>query len=194
MTIDRCRPLKIETPTEGGTQSDQVVVEVDPSADYLDANGLTLQATSSNRNTQDSLVYVNRGAGNQGQLNDAVVGTLLWQQLVTTNRASPGSHASLRDIVHFIDGPADGFASGMIYARNGTAPNASGYTWYASNGTTIILKCVITYPTGSILPSTKVYTLYAVDGATVVVTITDTLTWTGPLLTQQIRTWTRPNG
>jgi len=43
MAIDKVRSLKIENPAEGGTQTDYLPTEVNPSQDYLSAAGLSLQ-------------------------------------------------------------------------------------------------------------------------------------------------------
>lgn len=45
--VDRTRPLKIESPSEGGTQEDFYPTATNPNEDYLDAHGITIQDTTS---------------------------------------------------------------------------------------------------------------------------------------------------
>lgn len=42
--VDLCRPLKIENPSEGGTQTDPFPTETDPAIDYLNAKGVAFEA------------------------------------------------------------------------------------------------------------------------------------------------------
>jgi hypothetical protein len=46
MSIDKVRPLKIESPSEGGTQTDYLPTEVNPSEDYISAKGIVFSDNS----------------------------------------------------------------------------------------------------------------------------------------------------
>lgn len=43
MSRDRVRPMKWESPAEGGTQTDEVPTELDPHEDHVDARGYLAQ-------------------------------------------------------------------------------------------------------------------------------------------------------
>jgi hypothetical protein len=45
MAVDKVKPLKIESPALGGTQTDPFPVETNPAQDYLAAKGLALDNT-----------------------------------------------------------------------------------------------------------------------------------------------------
>jgi hypothetical protein len=192
---DRVRCFKIERPAEGGTQDDTPggFTEVDIGQDYLDCAGVTLQRPGAVTSTSDALVRAERTTAGALHLVDTVAnGTtgLDLSQLLNNVSGSVGAFNSLADIRLWIDGPGDGFASGAVRTRLGTAPNSNGYVWYkAASSTAKIFDCTITYAAGSILPATKTYRLYAADGATVLRSATDTFTWNGPILTQKTRTW-----
>lgn len=193
--VQRVRPLKIESLAEGGGQDDSVSgpTETTVGEDYLDAAGLCVQALGANRNTADALVRMERTTAGALHFVDTVAnGTtgLDLAQLVSSVSGSANAFNALADIRLWLDGPGDGFASGAVRTRIGTGPASGGYIWYKSaNSTARLFDCTINYPTGSPLPSSKVYRLYASDGTTVVRTVTDTLTWSGPILTQKTRTW-----
>lgn len=181
--------MKLETPVEGGNQTDMWPVEVNPNQDGVDCNALFLQSTSS----ADSRVYVDRDSADQGiRFTEPTVGVKKLNRLVSNSLSDTQSHQALLDIIHFLDdGPGDGWASGAVRVRTGTAPNAGGWVWYTSTAQTArIIDCTITYTGSSIVPATKVWRLYAANGTTVIRTVTDTYTWTGPILTQKARSWT----
>ena len=185
---DRTRPLKIETPTEGGSQTDGFPTEVNPNQDGVDANAYFLQ----NATSADSKVFVDRDNTDQGmRFTDPLVGTKKLNRLISNALTDTQSHQALLDIIHFLDdGPGDGWPSGAVRVRNNTAPNGTGWVWYTSTALTArIIDLTITYAAGSIVPATKVWRLYAANGTTVVRTVTDTLTYVGPILTQKQRSW-----
>lgn len=185
---DRVRPLGLECPQEGGTQTYGAPTELNPNQDGVDCNALFLQSTSS----ADGTVYINRASTGTITFTDPTVGSKALNRLVSNSISDTQSHQALLDIVHFLeDGPGDGWASGAVCVRIGTAPNAGGWVWYTSTALSArIIDMTINYATNSILPSTKVWRLYAANGTTVIRTLTDTYTWTGPILTQRQRSWT----
>lgn len=191
----RVRPLKIESLGEGGGQNDAYggQTEVDVGEDFIDAAGLTLQRLGANTNTADALVRLERTTAGSLHFVDTVAnGTagLDLSQLLTSATGAVGSFNALQDVRLWVDGPGDGFPSGAVKIRIGTAPNSGGYIWYKSSAMTArLFDCTITYATGSIGAATKVYRLYAPDGITVVRTLTDTFTWNGPVMAQKTRSW-----
>ena len=45
--VDKVLPLKIENPASGGTETDDMPVEVNPSEDYVAAKGVALRGSGS---------------------------------------------------------------------------------------------------------------------------------------------------
>jgi hypothetical protein len=56
MAKDRVQPLKLEDPGTGGVETDFGPTSTDPSEDYLDAHGMTIQNTTSD----DDEVWIGR--------------------------------------------------------------------------------------------------------------------------------------
>jgi hypothetical protein len=195
MSVQRVRPLKLESLAEGGGQEDAAFgpTETNIGEDYLDAAGLCVQVLGANRNTADAQVRIERTATGALHFADAIANGatgLDLAQLVSSVSGSANAFNALQDIRLWIDGPGDGFAPGAVRVRLGTQPNSGGYVWYRAAGSTArLFDCTITYAAQSILPASKVYRLYAADGATVVRVVTDTFSWNGPLLIQTTRSW-----
>ena len=75
---DRVRALKLEAPSEGGTQTDMCPTEVNPASDALDAAGLYVQSPTS---ADTSVGLMRTASTSELQLFDAVNGTLRLAQL-----------------------------------------------------------------------------------------------------------------
>lgn len=71
MALDRILPLKIESPTSGGTQEDAFPTDVNHNEDYADLRGIVFQDDSSD----DELVYASRDASGNMTFTDIVTGT-----------------------------------------------------------------------------------------------------------------------
>lgn len=101
---------------------------------------------------------------------------------------SEAAHKALRHLIHFInDGPAEGFATG---AYKETLPSADPFPtsliWWESNSKLQkIVEKTITY-TGA-FPTTIEWKMYDTDGTTLLVTVTDTISYTGPFETSRTR-------
>jgi hypothetical protein len=186
--VDRNRALKIESVAEYGSVNDQYPTETAPNSDGLDARAYFVQSPTS----ADSTAYVSRATGTADlTLTDANAGTKRAQDLVSQVLGAQAAHQSLLHMQHFLEdgGPADGFASGatLRVTYQGILPLTK--TWYVSSAsTTKIISVAYVYVTGTPLVATKTWTLYNATGA-VARTMVDTLTRTGPLLTQVTRTW-----
>jgi len=101
---------------------------------------------------------------------------------------SKGTHDALRSLIHFIDnGPAEGFASGAYRETLPAAdPFPTSVTWWTSSGKTDkIVEKLITY-TGA-FPTTIQWKVYDTDGSTVLLTVTDTISYSGPFETSRTR-------
>ena len=71
MALDRIRPLKLESPSTGGTQDDAFPTEADHHEDYADLRGIVFQDDASN----DELVGCGR---------DASGNLIFWDDVVST--------------------------------------------------------------------------------------------------------------
>lgn len=187
---DRCRALKIETPSEGGTQNDALFgpTEIDVGQDYLDSQGTTYQRPNANTQTADSKVYVTRTAADDLTLNDPNAGLLALQQLITSVSGRLGSHNTLMDLGHWSSFPGDGFASGayLVVTQSGILPSA--WVWYASSAANAAKLFSVSVTYSGIRPQTIVQRLYTANA--VVRTFTDTLSYNNQFYPTVTRTWT----
>lgn len=184
MARDRVRPLKLEDPATGGTQLDPFPSEADPTEDYLDTRGVTLQEGGSD----DEQVYIERDASGNMVFEDPIVGApyTLANLLAGAGGLTENAHKVLRQLIHFIDdGPAEGFTTGAFRETSGGIfPTA--IIWYedATKAKKIVERS-LTW-TG-ILVTTDEWKVYDTDGSTVLATVTDTISYTGIFETSRTR-------
>lgn len=174
--VDRIKPLKIESPDSGGTQTDDFPTSVNKNEDFLDCRGVTVQDDSSD----DDLVRISRDGDDLTFLDkNNAVKTL--SQLLAGGGITADQHKTLRQLIHFIDdGPAEGFDSGayreILPAGN---PFPTSVTWYVDDTKAEkIVEKTISY-TGA-FPTTITWKVYDTDGSSVLATVTDTITYSGP--------------
>ncbi len=190
MAIDRCRPLKVESVAEGGSQEDSAYgpTEVSIGSDFLDSQGATYQRPNANTQTADTKVYVTRTAADDLTFNDPNAGLLALQQLITSVSGRIGSHDTLTDIEHWTGSPGDGYASGayLVTSASGILPTL--FTWYASSAANAakLFQIAVTY--NGIRPATITQRLYT--GNAVVRTFVDTLSYGNVFYPTVTRTWT----
>jgi hypothetical protein len=101
---------------------------------------------------------------------------------------SEAAHKALRHLIHFInEGPAEGFATGAYKEILPSAnPFPTSVIWWESNSKLQkIVEKTITY-TGS-FPTTIEWEMYDTDGSTLLVTVTDTISYSGPFETTRTR-------
>jgi len=67
--VDRVRPLKLENPGSGGTQTDLYPTAANPNQDHLDVRGIVIQGDSSN----DEVVRVSRDSSDRMTMEDTEV-------------------------------------------------------------------------------------------------------------------------
>jgi len=86
-------------------------------------------------------------------------------------------HATLRQLIHFIDeGPGDGFASGAYKIVTGQ-PFPISIVWYTSLAMTHkLVEKLIAYNANQ-TPAVITWHMYAIDGFTIIHTVTDTITY-----------------
>lgn len=95
--VDRIKPLKIESPDSGGTQTDEFPTSVNKNEDFLDCRGVTVQDDSSD----DDLVRVSRDAsGNMTFLDQANTIKTLTELVAGSGGLTPTTHAALDQLVH----------------------------------------------------------------------------------------------
>lgn len=180
---DRVRPLKNESPAEGGTDDDfGLPAVIDPTEDELACAGVV--AGESGKDGSDNVVRLYR-ENDKWYFEDGDHAGGARQSLGDLAAAGAG-HSTLRQLIHFIDnGPAEGFASGAYREMTGTVFPSS-IIWYvdATKADKIVEKN-ITY-TGA-FPTTIEWKMYDTDGSTVLATVTDTISYSGPFETDRTR-------
>lgn len=103
---------------------------------------------------------------------------------------SEDAHAALRQLIHFIDsGPAEGFVSGAFHETLPTGrPFPTSYIWWESaSKLQKIVELTLTRSQGGGKPLTEEWKMYDTDGTTVLVTVTDTITYSGPFESTRTR-------
>ena len=187
--VDRVRPLKVEAPATGGTETDDFYTDLDPSEDYVDARGVTFQSSTSNddsvrvaRDASDNMVF--RDVANPA---DSTLTTLL-----AGGGMSESTHETLLQLIHFVDeGPADGFASlATKTVTGGLFPTLT--EWHRADDTLLISKAIdrSAGAATTLKPTPIVWTLYDTNGTTVLHTVSDAITYSGIAEASRVRTIT----
>jgi hypothetical protein len=179
--VDRIKPLKIESPDSGGTQTDDFPTSVDKNEDFLDCRGVTVQDDSSD----DDLVRVSRDGDDLTFLDKNNTVKTLSELAVGFTEAQ---HEALRQLIHFIDnGPAKGFASGAYRETTGTVFPTAVIWWESSSKRNKIVEKLITW-TGA-MPTRIQWKMYDTKG-TVRAIVTDTISYyfSGPFEAHRTRT------
>jgi hypothetical protein len=184
--VDRVRPLKLENPNSGGTQTDLYPTAANPNQDHLDVRGVVIQNDSSN----DEVVRITRDASDRATFEDSENTTplTLTDLAAGTGGLTPDSHKVLRQLIHFIEeGPAEGFVSG---AYKETLPSGNPFPtsiiwWESSSKLKKIVERLVTWTGAS--PTTDQWKIYDTDGTTVLWVVTDTISYSGPFETTRTR-------
>lgn len=184
MAIDRCAPLKIESPGTGGTQNDMYPTVLNPQQDGCDARAYFLQSSVS----ADGTTYIDRN-GADLRLVDANAGAKTASELVSKTLGAVSAHQSLSDLAHFVGAPADGWASGSVRRDVYSGPLLSSSTWYTSSSQSKKIYAEVFTYVGPLASSCACF-LYAADGSTITRQMTENYSYTGPMLTTTTRTWT----
>ena len=184
---DRVRPLKLESPASGGTQTDEWPTGIDPNEDHVDARGVFLQNNSSN----DEVVHLTRDSSDRLTFKDTENTTPVPLTDLIDGEVDEENHAELRQLIHLADGvggPFEYWGSAYREITGGAFP--TNITWWTdSSKTAKIVEKQIAY-TSAIFPSTITYIVYDSDGSTPKATAVDTLTWSGPFESSRARTIT----
>lgn len=203
MAKDRVRPLKIESPSSGGTETDEEPNSANPNEDYPDVRGVVFQYGEQDEEgnevegtyTDDELVYIERDVNGNLIFEDENVGP--YTLTVLAESASGGitaaEHPALRQLIHFIDdGPAEGFASGahkeILPAGD---PFPTSIIWWESTAKLqkIVEKIITRTGTGSLIaPNPIVWTMYDTDGVSTLASVSDEITYSGPFELTRTRT------
>lgn len=180
--VDRVKPLKIEGPGSGGTQTDDFPTSLDKNEDFVDARGVTIQDDSSD----DDLVRVSRDGDDMTFLDKSNTVKTLTDLVAGAGGLTVEAHKVLRQLIHFIDnGPAEGFASGAYREMTGTVKPTAVVWWESSSKAKKIVEKLITW--AGINPTTIVWKVYDTDGTTVLATVTDAISYTGIFETSRTR-------
>jgi hypothetical protein len=190
---DKVQLIKRESAAGGGdaADSDDFYLEtpLDPSEDAPEVQGVFFQDQT---DPNDESVYITRNGDDMVFSDKAVATEYTLTDLLATASGSgitENQHKALRDIVHFIDGPGDGFASGA-YREIVGQPFPTSVVWYESAAKTQkIIEKTITRPT-LIAPTPITWEMYDSDGTTVLVTVEDEITYDGIYEVSRSRTIT----
>jgi hypothetical protein len=190
---DRVQLVKQESTAGGGDAADidELYLEspLDPTEDAPEVQGVFFQDTV---DPNDEEVYVTR-SGDDMVFTDKTVGIEVSLTDLLATASGSGitelQHKALRDVIHFIDGPGDGFASGA-YRETVGGPFPTSVTWYESNTKADkIIEQTIARPSKA-APTPITWKMYDTDGSTVLVTVQDDITYTGVFETSRTRTIT----
>lgn len=97
---DRVQAIKWESPSRGGTQTDESPTEINPNQDALDSKGLYIQDDTS----ADDTVLVGRdNSGNMTFKDGVVSGVKTLFELSAGGGLTPEAHRVLDQLVHEID-------------------------------------------------------------------------------------------
>lgn len=185
---DRVLPMKMESPTSGGTETDYFPIELNPNEDGPSCRAIFLQNDSSD----DSNIEITRDASDPDNMTfkDEVNTTpvTLTELLSGSGGLTESSHKALNQLIHFInDGPADGFASGAYRETTGTI-FPTNRTWYTTSGKTQkIVERNITW--SGVNPTVDEWKMYDNSG-TLSVTVSDAISYSGIFETSRTRTIT----
>jgi hypothetical protein len=97
--VDRIKPLKIEGPGSGGTETDEFPTSMDKNEDFVDARGYCVQNDTSN----DEDVRVSRDASDNLTFQDGVVSGVKTLSDLLAGGMSPDTHRQLDQLVHELD-------------------------------------------------------------------------------------------
>ncbi len=183
MAIDKVRPLKLEDPASGGTETDEFPTPIDPREDHIQTAGLVFEdATHS-----DEVVRIWRD-GTSLLFSDGSTAVPVGLSDLSGGGVSEAQHRVLRQLIHFIDdGPATGFASGAYKETTPTGPFPTSEIWWESSAK---LKKIVSLDTTWTGPriTQEVWKVYATDGSTVLATVTDVVAYSGVFETSRTRT------
>jgi hypothetical protein len=183
--VDRVKPLKIEGPGSGGTETDDFPTSLDKNEDFVDARGYCIQDDTSN----DDLVRVSRDGDDMTFLDKNNTEKTLTELVAGAGGLTEEGHKILRQLIHFIDdGPAEGFTSGAYRETTGTV-FPTNITWWESSGKTKkIVEKNITWTGAN--ATTIEWKVYDTDGSTLLATVSDAISYSGVFETSRTRTIT----
>lgn len=109
---------------------------------------------------------------------------------VDAEHVDPTEHNTLRQHVHFADGPSIEFGSGLYRLQEkDTLNRCTAITWYTDNTATVkVYEQTFAYDTiAGIGPASITTTIFEADGTTVAQRYTDTITYEGGIETSRFR-------
>lgn len=187
MSLDKIKPLKIESINTGGDSDDEFPTSLDPEHDYVECRGIVLDTDS----VKDESTVISRD-GDDMTFKDTNNSTpvTLSELIAGTGGLTEEGHKILRQLIHFIDdGPAEGFASGAYKEVTGTVfPTA--IVWYDKEDEETrkkIVERLITW-TGANATQDQWKVYDASDS--LVATVTDAISYSGVFETHRTRTIT----
>lgn len=143
MAIDKVRPLKIENPSEGGTQTDPFPTEMNPTQDYVATAGISFEGTDT---------FLAQKVGR----------VLLNLEPDSTCAVTYGGNGAI-SVVEYFNSPTQITANRIARVDLGYTvavdPLTETWKYYSSDGTTILRTITITYTyTGTLITSAAMVT------------------------------------
>ena len=177
MARDKVKPLKLESPDTGGTETDQFPTSIDQHEDYLEARGLVL--ASDDYEVEDEAVVIER-IGDEMKFKDGLnPGGLTLSQL--------GGSAGITYIEFLLDNEPTAETGGTdcSYTPTYDSGKVMKEEW-ARDDATLIKSIDYTYASGKI--SQEVRKVFAANGTTILAQVTWSYGYTGQKITSSTMT------
>jgi len=155
--IDLVKPLKMETPGEGGTEDDLFPTEVNEAEDYILSKGIAIE---------DDTTTIDKDLAGNIVLKDAVSGPKTLAQLIAGTGMTPADHLVLDQLVHNISENSfieytrsSGLISGIIIWANSSKLTKIREESYVRTGNLVSSYTIKQYDGGGILIKTETHTI-----------------------------------
>ena len=178
----------VDTPPGSPTAGYRVIVGDSPTGDFVGHEGEIAQYNGSawvfSVPREGTATFIKTQDSIHAQISSST--PWVWKTSLTE-----AQHRILRQLIHFIEeGPAGGFASGA-YKETLPAGNpfpTSVIWWESSSKLQKIVERTVTWTGAN--PTTDEWKMYDADGITVLVTVSDSISYSGPFETTRTRTIT----
>jgi len=171
VTIDRVKPLKIESIASGGDENDEYPSSLNPEEDHVECAGLVLDAPG----LIDESTVLDRN-GNDMRFKDTNNPVPVTLSTIVAGATGVTYNEFLLDN----EPTAETGASDCAYTITRAAGQVTKEEW-KRNDTTLIKSIDYSYITGKL--SSEVRKVFAANGSTIVAQVTWSYTYTGGLLT-----------
>jgi hypothetical protein len=109
--VDRIRPIKVEQPETGGTETDEDFYDANPNEDHVDTRGIVIQ----NNTSDDEDVILSRNSSGDMTFKDQNVSEKTLTDLLSGSGLTEEEHRDLDQLVHQL---AEDYYSEYSYSFN----------------------------------------------------------------------------